>query len=49
MENKTYQVAIVGGGINGATLACLLAEKGVSVALIDSVDPIIQWPEDSYD
>ena len=49
MKNKIYQVAIVGGGINGASLACLLAEKGVSVALIDSADPTIQWPDDGYD
>jgi 2-octaprenylphenol hydroxylase len=49
MANKTYQVAIVGGGMVGATLACQLAEKGVQVALIDAGDPTATWPNDSYD
>ncbi|ORU90378.1 MAG: 2-polyprenyl-6-methoxyphenol hydroxylase [Cycloclasticus sp. symbiont of Poecilosclerida sp. M] len=47
--NKKYQVAIVGGGMVGATVACLLAEKGISVALIDAADPTKQWKESSYD
>ncbi len=33
----------------GATLACLLADKGVSVALIDAGEPMANWPEDTYD
>lgn len=49
MVAKTYQVAIVGGGVVGATLACLLAEKDVSVALIDAGDPAATWPADTYD
>mgnify|MGYP001093293150 CR=1 FL=1 len=49
MAVKTFQVAIVGGGMVGATLACLLAEEGVSVALIDAGDPAKTWPEGSYD
>ncbi|PCI71161.1 MAG: 2-polyprenyl-6-methoxyphenol hydroxylase [Piscirickettsiaceae bacterium] len=49
MANKTYQVAIVGGGMVGATLACILADKNVNVVLIDAGDPMATWPEDSYD
>ena len=30
-------VAVVGSGVVGATLACLLAEQGTSVALIDGI------------
>lgn len=49
MTNKTYQVAIVGGGVVGATAACLLAEKGLSVVLIDAGNPMGDWPGDTYD
>jgi len=49
IKEKTYQVAIVGGGMVGASLACLLAKKGVSVALIDAGDPMASWPETTYD
>jgi len=49
MKGKTYQVVIVGGGMVGATAACLLAEKGVSVALIDAGNPAAKWERGSYD
>ena len=49
MSEKKYQVAIIGGGITGATVACLLAEKGISVALVDAGDPSAEWPQESYD
>ena len=49
MANKTYQVAIVGGGMVRATLACLLADKNVNVVLIDAGNPMAAWPDDSYD
>jgi len=49
MTSATHQVAIVGGGMVGATLACLLADKGVSVALIDAAEPSQQWADDDYD
>ncbi len=32
-----HEVAVVGSGVVGATLACLLAEQGTSVALIDGI------------
>ena len=49
MNVKNFQVAIVGGGMVGATLACLLAEEGVSVALIDAGEPTQSWSEGDYD
>ena len=34
-----YDVAIVGGGITGGTLACALAEAGLRVAVVESGEP----------
>lgn len=38
LSNDTFDVLIVGGGINGASAAAALAGKGVKVALIDRGD-----------
>ncbi|EPC01360.1 hypothetical protein L861_12365 [Litchfieldella anticariensis FP35 = DSM 16096] len=38
LSGRTFDVMIVGGGINGAASAAALAGKGVSVALIDRGD-----------
>jgi alpha-glycerophosphate oxidase/glycerol-3-phosphate dehydrogenase len=38
LENETFDVLILGGGINGAVSAASLAAKGVKVALIDKGD-----------
>jgi glycerol-3-phosphate dehydrogenase len=38
LETMTFDVLIVGGGINGAVSAAALAARGVSVALIDRGD-----------
>jgi len=34
---KSFDVAVVGSGVTGASLACLLAGQGASVALIDGI------------
>ena len=49
MDVKAYQVVIIGGGMVGATVACLLAKKDITVALVDAADPLVAWPQDSYD
>ena len=38
LGSETYDVLIIGGGINGAVSAAALAARGVSVALIDRED-----------
>ncbi|OUS23683.1 hypothetical protein A9Q99_26975 [Gammaproteobacteria bacterium 45_16_T64] len=36
--HPTYDVFIIGGGINGATIACKLSAKGMTIALCDEKD-----------
>jgi len=38
LQQETFDVLILGGGINGAVAAASLAAKGVKVALIDKGD-----------
>ena len=39
-KNKnTYDVIIVGGGLSGLTMACLLGQGGIKTACIDQADP----------
>lgn len=39
-------IIIVGGGLTGGTLACVLAEKGLDVVVMDQNDPQKQLPSD---
>jgi 2-polyprenylphenol 6-hydroxylase len=39
MRDRVYDVAIMGAGMVGAALACLLARAGFSVALVESQEP----------
>ncbi len=48
-EISECDVAIVGGGMVGATLACILAKGGVSVGLFDFREPEREWDNDSID
>jgi len=49
MSEKKYHVTIVGGGMVGAALACLLAKKGLRVAIVDASEPATKWQENTYD
>lgn len=42
-------VAIIGAGMVGATLACCLAESGRRVALVEAAPPPRDWPAGSVD
>lgn len=49
MNQHSYDVLIVGGGMVGATLACALGEKAFRVAIVDSQQPAMDWPAEGYD
>ena len=42
LDDGWFDVLIVGGGINGAVSAAVLAGRGASVALVDRASPHIQ-------
>ncbi|MBI5460884.1 MAG: UbiH/UbiF/VisC/COQ6 family ubiquinone biosynthesis hydroxylase [Gammaproteobacteria bacterium] len=44
-----YDIAIVGGGCVGGTLACALAQAGLLVAVIEAREPQRVWPAGSVD
>ena len=45
MGKQTYDIAIIGGGLSGLSLACLLGQRGLKIACIDQADPD-QKPQD---
>lgn len=47
--NTNYAVITVGGGIVGATAACAVAQAGIKTALIDTRNPLREWPEEPVD
>ncbi|MDH5359918.1 MAG: UbiH/UbiF/VisC/COQ6 family ubiquinone biosynthesis hydroxylase [Gammaproteobacteria bacterium] len=53
MNNKQYDVLIVGGGMVGAALACGLAQnehgRPLSVAVVEAREPDLRWPPADYD
>lgn len=46
---QQFEIAIVGGGMVGATTAAILAKGGIRVALLDAHNPPRQWPDNSID
>ncbi len=44
-----YDVIIAGGGMVGATLACLLGKSGKRVAVLETYQPTVFSPDDPYD
>ena len=45
----SFDVVIVGGGMVGSALACALALEGFSIALVESREPVRNWPEGELD
>jgi 2-octaprenylphenol hydroxylase len=48
-RTNQFDVAIVGGGLVGLSLAALLGRAGTSVAVIEPNEPVREWPEESID
>lgn len=44
-----HDIAVIGGGCVGGTLACALAQEGWDVVLIEAREPRRAWPADSVD
>lgn len=49
MSAQHYDIAIVGGGMVGATLACALDDSGLRVCVVEASTPVLEWPADSAD
>lgn len=44
-----YDIAIIGGGCVGGTLACALAQSGIRVAVVEAREAPREWDRDSVD
>jgi len=49
MNTQVFDIAVVGGGMVGASVALAAAREGLSVALLERREPPLSWPEDSHD
>jgi 2-octaprenylphenol hydroxylase len=49
LADRDADIAIAGGGLVGAALTLALAQRGFSVAVIESREPDRDWAVDSYD
>lgn len=46
---KRFDVAVVGGGLVGLSLAARLGQAGISVALLEASEPVLEWSPESID
>lgn len=49
LAESRADIAVVGGGMVGAALACGLAQQGFQVTLLELREPAAEWPQDSFD
>ena len=49
MTTERYDVAIVGGGLVGLSLAAMLGGNGFKTALVEAREPQLTWAEGSID
>jgi 2-octaprenylphenol hydroxylase len=48
-KHHDYDVVVVGGGMVGAALACALAQRDFSVALLEAREPAFDWDPAGHD
>lgn len=49
MAEREYDVAVIGGGMVGAALACALAQHGFSTLLLEAREPQLSWDPEGHD
>ncbi len=49
MTQNKFDIVIVGGGMIGAAIACLLAKEDIHIALVDQKQPEFEWEPDTVD
>ncbi len=49
MSGNAFDIAVVGGGMVGASVALAAARDGLRVALLERQAPPLEWPESSHD
>jgi 2-octaprenylphenol hydroxylase len=49
LTEQEYDVAVVGGGMVGAALACALGQRGFWTALLEAREPELSWRPEGHD